>query len=711
MMHTRPLRPSMWFAIAIAFSTTASFAADPPAEADPPATPSVFAFTLSNGYGEGDKMPSDPAVFENLLVNMKKAGFNTIHCVYRDWRLKLCEKHGVMMMIDVLAWHEGAETDIRRNAEQRAAVKAICEKVRGHKAVWGYNLWNEKLPHFGRPDGRDVDDYIKMLREWDATHPVWMGTYRVSYANAPKAKPGVHGYYDYHWQRGFNWHFADLTWYRRYVPSQQGTIGRWMLGSDYARNAYTLNTSIAFGLKTVIWFIGGPFDDKGDIDDKHRFAHLVKLGQQTHKLYEELGKLGNPTHVLSTPTTKWHDNKPRDADVPWRLDPFPADHWLQIKSGEALAGFFKYKDGPAPGSDAVYIANHNAYADQTITFTVQGGGSVELFDRKTGEWTARQPQDGVYAFPLAAAGGELLRITGRAVANTAGEGDPVIRVGDKPVAVYRATPTTPPDGVPAYYARSGCLHPVYSPSGRIVTGDSPADHRHHHGIMSSYIRTRYDGRTPNFWDMGKDNSRVEHEWVKRESDALVTQIRYHDFTVPGLDANPQLALAENWIIEPRPNVSNDMLVFDLMIIQRAAVDRPFVVEKFRIGGLLVRGSNEWTEKRFDTHTSTGKTRENSNHTRAKWTALSGVVDGMRCGIAVMGHPKNFRHPQPVRTVPTQPYAVMSPMVDGEFTIESDNPYSAQYRIVTFDGPPNREKLDAIAKDFATTPFRAPRKTQ
>lgn len=695
-MPHQTIRLPLWVALGVAFVSTAALADDEPAAA--PATPSVFAFTLSNGYGEGDKMPTDPAVFENLLINMKRAGFNTIHCVYRDWRLELCAKHDVKMMIDVLAWHEGAETDIRRNAEQRAAVKAICEKVRGHKAVWGYNLWNEKLPHFGRPDGRDVDDYIRMLRQWDPTHPVWMGTYRVSYANAPKAKPGVHGYYDYHWQRGFNWHFADLTWYRRYVPSQQGTIGRWMLGSDYARNAYTLNTSIAFGLKTAIWFIGGPFDDQGNFDKNHRFAHLAKLGQEVDALYDELGKLGNPTHVLSTPTTKWHDNKPKDKDVPWRLDPLPADHWLQIKSGEIVAGLFKHPGG----GDAIYIANHNAYADQTITFTVAGEGVVELFDRTTGKWAAMDATNGVYTFPLPAAGGELLRVTGRATV----EADPVIKVGDKPVAVYRVKPTTPPEGVPAYFARSGCLHPVYSPSGRVVTGSSPPDHRHHHGIYSSYIRTRFDDRKPNFWDMGKDNSRVEHVSVRRDGSSLITKQVYLDLTHPDKAA---VALQETWQITPRPDAAKKMLVFDLMIRQTAAKGYPLVVEKFRIGGLLVRGSNEWTNKRFDTHTSTDKNRENSNHTRAKWTALSGIVDGQRCGIAVMGHPKNFRHPQPVRTVPTQPYAVMSPMVDGDFTIESGQPYVAQYRIVTFDGPPNREKLEAVANDFATTPFIQPKK--
>lgn len=380
-----------------------------------PAAPKEFAFVLSNGYGEGDHFSSDPRVFENLLVNMRKSGFNTIHCVYRDWRLELCRKHNVKMMIDVLAWKEGGGTDIRK-PDQRVVVKKICEKVRGDDAVWGYNLWNEALSFFGNPDGKDIDTYVTMLKEWDPTHPVWMGTRTVTYANAPKSRPGVHGYYDYAWQRGFLWHFADLQWYFKHVPTQDGYIGRWDQGSNYHWNSYSLNTSLAFGNKVVIWFIGGPFDKEGNVDPKHRFFHLIKVGQETQKLYPELGKIGRPSAVYSTPTTKTHDNKDRgkdkDADggVPWRLTPFPRDHWFQVHGGEVLAGFFRY----ASGEDAVFLANHNAYARQEVAFSIlESSGAakrVSLLDRETGRWRDLTPREGRYEFPLNPAGGELLRL-------------------------------------------------------------------------------------------------------------------------------------------------------------------------------------------------------------------------------------------------------------------------------------------------------------
>lgn len=388
-------------------------AVSPASQPAAPAAPKEFAFTLSPGYGTKDHFSNVPAEFENLLVNMKKSGFNTIHCVYRDWRAELCRKHGVRMMIDVLAWGEGAGTDIRR-PEQRPQVRAICEKVRGDDAVWGYNLWNETMSYFGRPDGKGIDDYIAMLKRWDPTHPVWVGTYRVSGANGPRQRPGVHGYYDYAWQRGFLWHYADLQWFQGYVPSQDGCIGRWVQGSNYNGDSFTLNTSLAFGLKVVIWFIGGPFDKQGNVDEKHRFRHLIRIGQEMQTLYPELGKIGRPGAVYSTPTTKTHDNKDKNRDVPWRLKPFPEDFWFRVAQGEAVAGFFAYPTG----EDAVFVANHNAYAPQRMTVEIAESArgertAVELFDRSAGQWKRLDLKDGRCSFDLREAGGELLRVTGR----------------------------------------------------------------------------------------------------------------------------------------------------------------------------------------------------------------------------------------------------------------------------------------------------------
>jgi len=99
--------------------------------------------------------------------------------------------------------------------------------------------------------------------------------------------------------------------------------------------------------------------------------------------------------------------------VPWRLTPFPEDHWLQVVGGEAVCGFFKYPGG----EDAIYVANHNAFAPQEMVVALRGPGTenavLELFDRETGDWKPVEKNRGVHSFPLRPAGGELLRVRRR----------------------------------------------------------------------------------------------------------------------------------------------------------------------------------------------------------------------------------------------------------------------------------------------------------
>ncbi|MEY4326664.1 MAG: hypothetical protein RIS24_2835, partial [Verrucomicrobiota bacterium] len=100
-----------------------------------------------------------------------------------------------------------------------------------------------------------------------------------------------------------------------------------------------------------------------------------------------------------------------------------------------------------------------------------------------------------------------------------GEGTVTFKLRSKPVVTYRGGPGVLPAGVPEEYRRAGYLHPLVSPSGRVVTGDYPKNHRHHHGVWASWTRTEIEGRKPDFWNMGQKMGRVEMiQWLgARES--------------------------------------------------------------------------------------------------------------------------------------------------------------------------------------------------
>ena len=58
---------------------------------------------------------------------------------------------------------------------------------------------------------------------------------------------------------------------------------------------------------------------------------------------------------------------------------------MKFKKGEAVAGFYKYEDG----TDAVYVANHNAFAVQKMKLAfdeakVKWQIRADIFDRQTG---------------------------------------------------------------------------------------------------------------------------------------------------------------------------------------------------------------------------------------------------------------------------------------------------------------------------------------
>jgi hypothetical protein len=351
----------------------------------PPPLPKQFAFTFSMPYGQGDEFPREPEEFDRMLGLLKSAGYNTVHCPYTPWRHELFKKHKMKMMVDVLAWKPPVEADIRDPA-QRDKVRQLCLKAKGSDAIWGYNLWNERLDWCGNFEY--LDAWIRMLRTWDPTHPIWVGTYRYLYCEHFPTNPGVHGWYDYHWARGMGWNLKMLNFYRGIAKKHHGSMGKWLLILDYNRNLYTLNTSIAHGVKTVIWFIGGPYAAREPDTSKRwdKDSHLIRIGQHMAPLYELIGQMGLPTAVYSTTTRRTADNKDKAPGLPADTTAFHEDHWLQIRQGEVICGFFRLPDK----SKVAYIANHNAYAWQGVVMEVKQANetptAVLQFDREKHDW-------------------------------------------------------------------------------------------------------------------------------------------------------------------------------------------------------------------------------------------------------------------------------------------------------------------------------------
>jgi hypothetical protein len=83
-----------------------------------------------------------------------------------------------------------------------------------------------------------------------------------------------------------------------------------------------------------------------------------------------------------------------------------------------------------------------------------------------------------------------------------------IRQGDTKIMQYNHAPVPPPEGKNPLYTRSGFIHPLWSPTGDVLTEIHPADHIHHVGIWMPWTKTKFEGKEVDFWNLAKGDGTV-----------------------------------------------------------------------------------------------------------------------------------------------------------------------------------------------------------
>ena len=288
------------------------------------------------------------------------------------------------------------------------------------------------------------------------------------------------------------------------------------------------------------------------------------------------------------------------------------------------------------------------------------------------------------------------------------EGTVRFSLGAQPVLAYHAEQTPMPRAdIDAIYHRNGYLHPVHTPGGRVVTDEYPPNHLHQNGIWAAWTNTIFQGRTPDFWNLGAETGKVEVEaldqtWEGPVHGGLRARHRYVDLTT----SEPITALHETWALRVYhvPATERPYHIFDLMLTQTTATDSALVLPEYRYGGVGFRGHWDWNGPENTVFlTSEGKDRSNGHATRARWCHIGGLIDGAPAGIAMMGHPDNFEAPQPMRIHPTEPFFNYAPSQAGAWSIEPGTPYVVRYRFVVYDGLPDAADLDRLWNDYAHPP--------
>ncbi len=302
-----------------------------------------------------------------------------------------------------------------------------------------------------------------------------------------------------------------------------------------------------------------------------------------------------------------------------------------------------------------------------------------------------------------------------------------VSVRGKPVLVYNKAVQEPPQGIDAIYRRSGYIHPLYSPSGRIVTGDFAPDHAHQHALFGAFVDTSFEGQPIDFWNQHKRTGGGSHDKVIEvqsgdEVGTFTVELLHQAYPVSD-QAKP--VLRERWTVQVYAD-TDPGFVLDIRSEITCIADSPLRVNQYHYGGMAIRGNNQWVTaesekairqfvqaKESDPRlalpsldvakhqflTSRGERRFAGNGSHVKWVDLFGRVDGKLCGVAMLSHKDNFRFPQAVRLHPSKPYFCFAPMVDGEFTIEPSETYTASYRYIAHDDSPNAESIEQAWLQF------------
>ena len=277
-----------------------------------------------------------------------------------------------------------------------------------------------------------------------------------------------------------------------------------------------------------------------------------------------------------------------------------------------------------------------------------------------------------------------------------------VQVSGRPVLVYHTVTVEPPVEMDPVYASSGFVHPLFSPSGRVLTDPFPAGHAHQHGVFSAWTRATFRHQSVDFWNQHQRKGRNLHETVDAiaENGFRVTRRQ--------VDAEGKSAIREHWDVAVQDRT--DVFVVDVTLYQETATADEVYLHPYHYGGFAFRGPAAWNEEAAASFTGpmrvlTGNGTTDlaaANHERPRWVAAWGAVDGATAGVVIMDHPLNFRHPQPVRIHPEMPYFVFSPVVAGSFVLQPGFLYRARYRLITFDGEPEAETIEDWYRAFAET---------
>jgi hypothetical protein len=281
--------------------------------------------------------------------------------------------------------------------------------------------------------------------------------------------------------------------------------------------------------------------------------------------------------------------------------------------------------------------------------------------------------------------------------------------GNRNLLSYVYKRKDPPSGVDPAYGRSGFIHPLWTPHGQELTTIQPKDHYHHYGIWNPWTHVLFEGDTVDFWNIGGKQATVRYANLisKTEGDVFTEFKVLHEHVVLKKGSGEKKALKEIQTIRVF-SPSLDYYILDITSELSCASRSPFHIVAYRYAGFGWRATEFWTKDNSEMLTSEGKTRDNTDGTKAKWLMVYGALPGNESGgIVMLSHPSNYNHPEPLRIWDKKAnggrgdvFANFAPTKDKDWKLEPGKTYTLKYRLVVFNGKFDAAKAESAWQYFA-----------
>jgi len=312
----------------------------------------------------------------------------------------------------------------------------------------------------------------------------------------------------------------------------------------------------------------------------------------------------------------------------------------------------------------------------------------------------------------------------------------LVKCDNREVLKYNYGIVQQTEGKTGPYDRSSYIHPVWTPAGKVITGDFSPEHIHQRGIFLAWTKTIFGEIETEFWGLGESAGRIL-------SDDLGPSV-FEGPVFARLVINnkgqvgDKIYFKEIWVVRVYALSEEDIWLFDVDIHQVPTdpqnPHRPpkkvvsMVLPKVYYGGMSFRGPSEWL--RFDSKdvaraiargvkfknakwlapdvlldilTDKGGDRKSGDRSSARWIDYTGPLGDDWGGLVMFDHPSNPRYPTPLRVHPELPYFCYAFVQNGPYTISSNEPLNLVYRFLIHSGHPRKQVNERYARDFVEPP--------